>query len=65
MTTNPSGESSEPVDMRPAFTDGFRMFRMPTTVGGTSAGIGDWYDYLLYVDDFALATSEDELPVYP
>ena len=65
VTVNPSAPSSEPVDLRPAYADGFRMFRMPTTVGGTNASIGDWYDYRIYVDDFAVAGSEDDLPAYP
>ena len=65
VTVNDSAPSSEPVDLRPAFTDGFRTIRIPTTVGGTTAAIGDWYDYVLYVDDFAIATSEADLPLYP
>jgi PKD repeat protein len=36
---------------------GHRMFRMPTTM--------DAYDSWLYLDDFAMATSEADLPVYP
>ena len=36
---------------------GHRVFRMPTTV--------DDFDSWLYLDDFAMATSESDLPVYP
>jgi hypothetical protein len=34
---------------------GHRVLRMPTTVG---------YDYLLFMDDFVMATTESDLPVY-
>jgi len=40
---------------------GHRVFRMPTTIGGGNG----WYDSWLYMDDFAMATSENDLPVYP
>lgn len=36
---------------------GHRLFRMPTTV--------DDHDSWIYMDDFAMATSESDLPVYP
>lgn len=39
---------------------GHRAFRMPTTIGWTNGGYNVWY----YIDDFAMATSEDSLPVY-
>ena len=42
---------------------GHRTLRMPTTVGRASnTGL---YDYWLYMDDFAMAGSEDALPKYP
>ena len=40
---------------------GHRILRMPTTVGGVSR---EWYDAWLYMDDFAMANSESDLPVY-
>jgi hypothetical protein len=40
---------------------GHRMLRMPTTVGGTDS---QWHDYWIYMDDFVMATTEGELPVY-
>lgn len=36
---------------------GHRMFRMPTTVND--------HDFWIYMDDFAIATSRSDLPVYP
>jgi len=54
-----------PVNLTPPYSDGFRTIRMPTTTGGTNSGIGDWVDYWLYVDDFALSDNEEALPVYP
>jgi hypothetical protein len=53
------------VALTPAYNDGFRMFRMPTTFGATSATPGDWFDSWTYIDDFALASAEGALPVYP
>lgn len=53
-----------PINFTPSFRDGFRMFRMPTTVGASNSSVGDWYDHWLYIDDFALAGREDALPVY-
>ena len=41
---------------------GHRMLRMPTTVGSPT---NQWYDYWMYMDDFTMATSEADLPVYP
>lgn len=35
---------------------GHRVFRMPTTIEGA--------DSWIYMDDFAMATTEDSLPVY-
>ena len=40
---------------------GHRVLRMPTTVGGVTSQL---YDYWLYMDDFVLATTEADLPVY-
>lgn len=40
---------------------GHRVLRMPTTVGAPSS---QWYDYWMYMDDFAMATTEQDLPVY-
>ena len=36
---------------------GHAMFRMPSTVDGP--------DSWIYLDDFAIATSEEDLPIYP
>jgi hypothetical protein len=36
---------------------GHRVFRIPTTM--------DDFDSWIYLDDFAMATSEADLPVYP
>jgi hypothetical protein len=41
---------------------GHRVLRMPTTVGTPT---GQYYDYWMYMDDFVIATSEADLPVYP
>ena len=41
---------------------GHRFLRMPTTVGTVS---GPWYDAWMYMDDFIIATAEEDLPVYP
>ncbi|MDB4516751.1 hypothetical protein N9089_04050 [Crocinitomicaceae bacterium] len=40
---------------------GHTVMRMPTTVGSTSGG----QDFWLYMDDFAMATTAADLPVYP
>lgn len=56
--------NGQTMSFRPAYTDGFRMFRMPTTIGGTTAAVGDWYDHWMYLDDFVVATSEAALPTY-
>ena len=39
-----------------ASVGGHRVLRMPTTVDG---------DYRMYMDDFAMSTTEQDLPVYP
>jgi hypothetical protein len=54
-----------PISFIPAYNDGFRMFRMPTTFGATNADKDDWFDSWTYIDDFTLAGSEAALPVYP
>ena len=41
---------------------GHRELRMPTTVGAFPGE--EQYDYWLYMDDFAIATNEQALPVY-
>lgn len=53
------------VAMTPAFNDGLRTVRIPTTTGATTSAAGDWFDYWLYLDDFTIAGSEAALPVYP
>lgn len=40
---------------------GHRVFRMPTTIGWSDTSLGGAY---YYIDDFAMANSEDSLPVY-
>lgn len=45
----------------PQADEGNKTFRMPTTVGGVTSR---WADYWIYVDDFAMATAEDDLPAY-
>ncbi|MEK7703476.1 MAG: hypothetical protein AAB426_00845 [Myxococcota bacterium] len=40
---------------------GHRVLRMPTTIGWTDGLPVSWY----YMDDFAMATNEAALPVYP
>lgn len=42
---------------------GHRVFRMPTTIGSASGGLS--YDTWIYLDDFAMASSEGALPQYP
>ena len=42
-------------------SDGSKTFRMPTTVGGVTR---NWANYWIYLDDFAMATREADLPVY-
>jgi len=56
--------NGSPINFTPAYTDGLRMLRMPTTIGGTTAERGDWYDSWTYVDDFTIAGSETALPTY-
>jgi len=45
----------------PQADDGNKTIPIPTTVGGTK---GKWADYWLYLDDFAMATVEGDLPEY-
>ena len=45
----------------PQAGDGNKTFRMPTTVGGVT---GKWANYWVYLDDFAMATREADLPIY-
>lgn len=52
-----------PIDFTPSFTDGLRMIRMPTTVGGSR--VEEAFDSWTYLDDFVIAGSEEDLPVYP
>lgn len=42
---------------------GHRVFRMPTTIGEAAAD-RPRYDAWIYMDDFAMATSDDALPAY-
>jgi hypothetical protein len=41
---------------------GHRVLRMPTTIGAPTS---QWYDYWMYMDDFTMATTEQDLTVYP
>jgi hypothetical protein len=43
---------------------GYRVFRMPTTNGGWGERAKDNKDSWIYMDDFAMASSEDALPNY-
>jgi hypothetical protein len=47
--------------LSPEEAGGHRAFRMPTTLGGNQ----ERHDVWLYMDDFAMAASEDALPTYP
>lgn len=47
----------------PEYQGGHRVLRMPTTLGQFVEGRPN-YDAWLYMDDFAMATGEDALPVY-
>lgn len=50
----------------PAHVGGHRTFRMPSTMGRASVGPGQQnYDTWIYMDDFAMATTEAALPQYP
>lgn len=49
-------------DIPSASVGGHRVLRMPTTVGAPTS---QWYDYWMYMDDFAMATTEQDLTVYP
>lgn len=42
-------------------SEGSKTFRMPTTVGGVT---GNWANYWVYLDDFAMAARQADLPVY-
>jgi len=44
---------------------GHRVFRMPTTNGGWGERAKNNMDSWRYMDDFAMATSEETLPKYP
>jgi hypothetical protein len=51
----------------PRFTDGFRMLRIPTTVGSSTYPNDprdNTREYWVYVDDFTLGRHESELPTY-
>lgn len=58
-------------DVTPNFTwpnspGGHRQFRMPTTIGTWRMLSEEFnFDSITYMDDFSMATSEDDLPVYP
>lgn len=49
-------------DIPSASVGGHREIRMPTTIGSPTS---QWYDYWMYMDDFAMATTEQDLTVYP
>lgn len=53
------------IDFTPAYTDGFRMLRIPTTFGSASPLPANWLASWTYLDDFAIATAETALPQYP
>ena len=57
------GEQTEDFawNVPPEGQDGHRVLRMPTTVGGVN---GNLYSYWMYMDDFAMANDEAQLPVY-
>jgi hypothetical protein len=57
--------NSAPISFIPAYNDGFRMMRIPSTFGSTNVNKGDWFDSWTYLDDFAIAGSEAGLPTYP
>jgi len=44
---------------------GYKVLRMPTTHGGFGERAKDNRDSWIYMDDFAMASSEDALPKYP
>jgi len=48
-------------DIPSASVGGHRVLRMPSTVGREGLDT----DYWMYMDDFVIATSESDLPVYP
>ena len=51
------------LDWTVATPGGHSVFRMPTTIG--RATNTDLYDSWMYLDDFTMANSENDLPVYP
>ena len=53
------------IDFTPAYTDGFRMLRIPTTFGSASPSPANWLASWTYLDDFAIASTEAALPQYP
>jgi hypothetical protein len=44
---------------------GYKTFRIPTTLGHFGEKAKDNKDSWIYLDDFAMASSEDLLPKYP
>ena len=56
--------NGQPIAFTPSFKDGFKSIRIPTTIGATTSAKGDWFDRRMYLDDFVIATSEADLPVY-
>lgn len=44
---------------------GYRVFRMPTTIGSFGERAKDNRDSWIYMDDFAMAADEEALPKYP
>jgi len=53
-----------PVTLIPNFTDGMKAVTIPGTVGGSNKFTGNWFDCTFYIDDFCIASSEADLPVY-
>jgi hypothetical protein len=43
---------------------GYRVFRLPTTIGAWGERANDNKDCWIYMDDFAMASSEEALPEY-
>lgn len=52
------------VTLTPNFTDGMRAIIIPSTLGGANASKGNWYDSLMYMDDFCMCANEADLPTY-
>jgi len=44
--------------------DGNFALRLITTVGGTNTYKGNWFDTVLYIDDFCIADAASKLPIY-